>query len=533
MPDLEKQLNTPIISRLLEIGAALSAETDTNKLLALILESAQSIVNADGGTLYRVTSDGFLKFEILRNRSLNIYEGPAIGVPVDAPPLPLYRDGKPLLDKVATYCFHRDETINVADVYAAEDAVFTGPRTMDARLGYHTTSLLAVPMKNHEKEIIGVIQLINAADPATGEVVAFSPASQTLVESLVSQAAVALTNRLLISQLEKLFESFIELINDAIDDKSPYTHGHCTRVPELTMLLAQAVNQTAVGPLKHFHMTPRDEYELKIAGLLHDCGKITTPVHVVDKGTKLQTIFDRIVLIDTRFEVVRRDVEIAFMRGQITREQRDVRLAKLDSDRNFLRKANIGAEFMQERDVARVREIAHAYRWTGPDGEEADFLDAEEIENLTIGYGTLNDAERKIINHHIDITIRMLEKLPWPKHLRNVPEYAGGHHERMDGRGYPRGLTRDQMSVQARCMGIADIFEALTACDRPYKQGKKLSEALTILGKMKLDGHIDPDLFNIFIWEKVYRAYAERYLAPEQIDEIDETTLPGYEPRPA
>jgi hypothetical protein len=293
------------------------------------------------------------------------------------------------------------------------------------------------------------------------------------------------------------------------------------------MLLAEAVNDTREGPLSDFHMTDKDRYELKIAGLLHDCGKVTTPVHVVDKATKLESLFDRIHLLDTRFEVLKRDVEIEFLKQGITEGAMRERLRQLEDDRRFLHACNIGGERMRDEDVERVRRIAR-YRWRDVAGHEADFLTEDEVRNLTIRAGTLTEDERKIINHHIVATIRMLEALPWPRHLTNVPEYAGGHHERMDGRGYPRGLTREQMSVQARCMGIADIFEALTAKDRPYKKGKSLSESLEILGRMKQNGHIDPDLFDIFVRKGVYRKYAEMFLDPEQIDAVDERRIPGY-----
>jgi len=306
------------------------------------------------------------------------------------------------------------------------------------------------------------------------------------------------------------------------------------------MMLAEAVNDTTDGPLADFVMTDKDRYELKIAGLLHDCGKVTTPVHVVDKSTKLQTIFDRIGLIDTRFEVLKRDAEIAVLRARLVardnavgdweRAERDlkVRLRQINEDRQFLRFCNFGSEAMREEDQERVREIARTYRWRDVDGNEADFLTSDEIRNLTIRSGTLTQEERQIINHHIEVTIKMLESLPWPKHLKNVPEYAGGHHERMDGKGYPRGLNRHQMSVQARIMGIADIFEALTAKDRPYKKGKTLTESLNILGKFKLNGHIDPDLFEVFVQKKVYLKYAEQFLDPEQVDRVDVSAVPGY-----
>ncbi|HAU56949.1 MAG TPA: phosphohydrolase, partial [Comamonadaceae bacterium] len=388
-------------------------------------------------------------------------------------------------------------------------------------------------MKNHDGELIGVLQLLNALDLDTGEVVPFSEADQSLTESLASQAAIALSNRLLITQLERLFESFVKLINVAIDEKSPYTGGHCERVPELTMMLAEAADATTTGPLADFRMTERDRYELQMAGLLHDCGKITTPVHVVDKATKLQTLYDRIGLIDTRFEVFKRDAELAALRAQLALRpvvdaeaegmalsglQREMQ--SIESDRAFLRRCNQGTEAMQEADQLRVRVIGTQRHWRNVDGVHTAFLTAEEMENLTIRSGTLTQAERDTINYHIVATIKMLETLPWPRHLRNVPEYAGGHHERMDGKGYPRGLTRAQMSVQARMMGIADIFEALTAADRPYKSGMKLSQALAIMQKMKDGGHIDPDLFDVFVRERVYQRYAERFLDPAQIDAV-------------
>jgi hypothetical protein len=288
-------------------------------------------------------------------------------------------------------------------------------------------------------------------------------------------------------------------------------------------------------------MDDAQRYELKIAGLLHDCGKVTTPIHVVDKATKLETIFDRIHLIDTRFEIVHRDIEVELLRERIAAmqagEQANLadmeaeltrRVRAVNEDRDFLRKANIGAESMDAEDRARVHAIAS--RWPRRDaaGCQAPFLTADEVANLTIAYGTLTPEERRVINHHIDITIQMLEALPWPKHLQNVPEFAGGHHERMDGKGYPRGLSGEQMSVQARMMAIADVFEALTAKDRPYKRGKTLTEALNILGRMKLTGHIDPDLFDVFVREKVYLRYADQFLDPAQIDDVDPSAIPGF-----
>jgi HD-GYP domain-containing protein (c-di-GMP phosphodiesterase class II) len=482
-----------------------------------------------------MTEERSLKFEIMRNDTLGIAMGGTTGTPIPFYPLNLYdKDGAPITSMVAAYAVHHDESVNIADAYTEAGFDFSGTQNFDKKTGYRSKSFLTVPMKNHENEIIGVLQLLNAKNPSTGEVTAFSTEDQQLAESLASQAAIALTTRLLINHLENLFESFINLINAAIDDKSPYTAGHCSRVPQLTMLLAEAVNAVKVGPLSEFSMNDKDRYELKIAGLLHDCGKVTTPVHVVDKATKLHTIFDRISLVDTRFEIIKRDAEIAALKaGSASTVNLDQRIREIDEDRAFLRVCNVGGELMSDADQDRVRTISKKYRWRDANGEESDFLTDDEIENLTIRAGTLTAAERQIINHHIDVTIQMLEALPWPKHLKRVAEYAGGHHERMDGKGYPRGLTREQMSVQARCMGIADIFEALTAKDRPYKKGKTLTESLTILGKFKLGGHIDPDLFDVFMWEKVYLKYAEQFMDAHQIDDVDLSKIPGYVPPPA
>jgi HD-GYP domain-containing protein (c-di-GMP phosphodiesterase class II) len=382
--------------------------------------------------------------------------------------------------------------------------------------------------------------LINCLDTETGQVVDFSEGDRKLAESLASQAAVALTKKRLIDDQKALFEAFIKLIAAAIDEKSPYTGGHCRRLPELTLMIADACHNQTQGPLNEFTMQEGDRYALMIAGWLHDCGKVTTPEYVIDKSTKLETIFDRIAMIDTRFEVLKRDARIDYLEQRLELSAKadtqglkqaqaayELTCKQLDDERNFIRQCNKGGEFMSAQDQQRVRDIAQR-RWHDPEGIHARLLSEEEINNLTIAKGTLTPEERQIINNHISVTIKMLEQLPFPKQLKNVPEYAGGHHERMDGNGYPKGLTREQMSWQARMMGVADIFEALTARDRPYKPGKKLSQCLEILGKMKLDQHIDPDIFDVFVKEKIYLKYAEEFLPAEQIDDVDHAKIPGY-----
>jgi HD-GYP domain-containing protein (c-di-GMP phosphodiesterase class II) len=524
------------IEKLTEIGIALSAERDTPRLLEMILLGAKALTHADGGTLYSVQEDGTVKMEIIHTDSLNFAMGGTTGKPIPFAPIPLRNaQGQPNHHMVVTHAVLNDCTINIPDAYHAAGFDFSGTKQFDANTGYRSTSFLTVPMKDHEGEIIGVLQLLNAQDE-NGAIIPFSETAQRLAQSLASQAAIALTNRHLIDDLKHLLESLIQLVATAIDEKSPYTGGHCKRVPELTMALAEAAHNAGEGPFKAFRMSEDDRYELKMAAWLHDCGKITTPEAVVDKATKLETIYDRIESIDTRFEILKRDAEIVMLRRQLenkseaqqlaARQEFEATLQQLDEELEFLRRSNTGGEFMTDEDQQRVQQIGQ-HHWQHH-GEDRPLLNDDEVYNLTIAKGTLTPEEREIINNHIVATIKMLETLPFPKNLRHVPEFAGGHHEKMDGTGYPRGLTGDQMSLQARIMAVADIFEALTAKDRPYKEGKKLSESLRILGLMTQQQHIDPDLFRLFISEGLYQQYADTYLAPEQIDTVDLTTLPGY-----
>jgi len=500
------------------IGAALSAERDTNRLLDLIVQGAMRLARAEAGALYLLAPNGELAARLVRAAQPEQRRpGPAL---------------EPHLGQIAKNL--------------AEQAVESGRRTEhedvasagEPPAGHPTAGnappvhvFLTIPLRNHEEEIVGALQLMNSRDPNADQLAAFSEEDREVAESLASQAAVALTKQSLVDSFKALFEGLIQLIVRAVDEKSPYTGDHCRRVPILTELIAQAACDVSEGPLKNFSLTEEERYELRIGALLHDCGKVTTPVHVVDKATKLETLFDRIHLVDTRFEILKRDAEIRTLRrlaglpespaplpgdagAALARE-----LHQLDEERAFLRACNIGSERMNPDDMQRVRAIAASHRWRTPEGQESAFLSAEEVENLTVTRGTLNEREREIINHHVVATINMLQDLPYPKSLRRVPEIAGAHHERLDGSGYPQGLQGAQVSMQARILGLADVFEALTARDRPYKKGRSLREALSILGAMRDAHQIDSDLFDLFVNQRIYLRYAVECLTPEQIDD--------------
>ena len=518
------------IDKLAEIGFQLSAERDLPTLLNLIIEEGMRITNSDGGTLYLRTEDDRLAFEIMKTKTLGTDWGGVSGTPIPdfIYPVKLYmQDGEPNDHMISAHVGLSGETLNIPDAYENEVFDFSGTKAFDSKANYRSKSFLCIAMKNHESDIIGVLQLINAADPITGEIIPFSEDMQKLIESLASQAAVAITTVRLIEGLESLLESFIQLIADAIDEKSPYTGGHCSRVPALAIMLAEKVNQTKEGPFGDVQFSREDMDELRIAAWLHDVGKITTPEYVVDKATKLETIYDRVHEMNTRFEVIIRDAEIKYLQAVLANpeQQADLEAEKLaeiaaiEDDQQFLNECNTGGEFKADDKKERVLNISK--RQIVLNGEKQNLLSDDWVLNLNISRGTLNNDERDKINDHIVVTIDMLEKLPFPKHLKRVPEFAGGHHETMIGTGYPKGLTKSDMSVQARIMGIADIFEALTASDRPYKKGKTLSEAMRIMGFFKADHHIDADLFDVFLSEGVFQDYADQFLDAKYIDEVN------------
>lgn len=529
------------LQHFIDISIRLTTEKNSSKLLDEILQVVMSIAHSDAGSIYSITSNKQLKFETVINKSLNLYLGGTLGGPVDFPNIDLFIDGKPNDTAIVAHSVNTGEVINIPDVYDALPFDMSAARKMDARTGYRSESMLTIPLKDHEDDIIGVIQLINVKD-AQNKNIPFSEELVTLIRSFASLGAISLTNSTLVKDMEVLFSTFAEAIAMAIDEKSPHTGGHCKRVPALTLMLADAVHKIDKGPLADFIMSPEDRHELSVAGWLHDCGKIATPDHIMEKSTKLETIFDRIEFIDAKFEIISRDLELSYQQQIISAIKQnksvevlqferllETELKQLALDRALLQRVNIGGEFLGEEEQAHILRISKQYSLK-INGEETPLLTDDEVENLMIRRGTLTQGEREIMKRHMDITKNILDILPFPKHLSNVAEYALGHHEKLDGTGYPRGLTKEQMSVPARLMAITDIFEALSAVDRPYKKAKPVSECLNILGNMVSNNHLDPDIFAIFIESEVYKNYINEYANPEQLDEVDFDNLPGYTP---
>jgi HD-GYP domain-containing protein (c-di-GMP phosphodiesterase class II) len=523
----EKQLDQ--IRRLNQIGSALSAERNLNRLLEMIVDEARGFTNADGGTLYIMSDDEKeLQFAIIQNNSLNVRMGGTGGTITWLPVKLQNPDGSPNHANVSAYAAITGRVINISDVYNAEGFNFEGTRKFDAETGYRSKSMLVVPMRNHENDIIGVLQLLNAQIEVTSEVIPFSFENQSMTESLASQAAVAITNNRLIHDLEDLLESFIKTIAMAIDEKSPYTGGHVRRVSELTMTIAEKINESKEGPYAGIHFDEDKLKELRISAWLHDMGKITTPEFIIDKGKKLETIYDRVETLKARFEVLKRDYVIEELKKVDPQKKGKSRkkvvnnyekfTKDLEADFEFLADINTGTKFMDENMLDRLRNIAR--RQWNLDGTSHNILSDDELYNLSISQGTLTNEEKEIIRNHANVTHKILSQLPFPKKLKDVTYYASAHHEKIDGAGYPFGLKGNQIPLQTRIIALADIFDALTAKDRPYKKEKTLSEAVKIMGYMVKENHIDVDLFELFIKERIYLDYARRELTPNQIDMV-------------
>lgn len=521
----ENQLDQ--IRRLNQIGTALSAERNLDRLLEMIVDQARDFTNADGGTLYIMSDDETeLQFAIVQNTSLNIRMG-GTGGKITWPSVKLRNpDGSPNHANVSAYSAITGKVVNIADVYHAEGFNFEGTRKFDAETGYRSMSMLVVPMRNHENDIIGILQLLNAHTEMTDEVISFSIENQKMTESLASQAAIALSNNRLIHDLENLLESFIRTIATAIDEKSPYTGGHVRRVAELTMTIAEKINDTKEGTFAGIHFDEDKLKELRISAWLHDVGKITTPEFIIDKARKLETIYDRLEAIKIRFEILKRDYLLTTIKKSDVKKKRncnekeidnyDKYVEQLEADYRFIEEINTGSTFMDEKMNLRLNNIA-ATRWNSG-GNFQNLLYDDELYNLRIPQGTLTSEEKEIIKNHVTITHKMLSQLPFPKKLKNVAHYASAHHEKLDGTGYPLGIKDSEIPLQARIIALADIFDALTAKDRPYKKEKTLSEAIKIMDYMVKENYIDADLFELFNKERIYLDYAKRELTSHQID---------------
>lgn len=515
-----------------ELLIALAGEPNTSLLLNRILDEAQSITNADGGTLYLLQDNGLdstLEFSLLRNLSLGIRMEAHQTKELGLPSIPMYLpDGSENEHHVASRAAHAKQIIDIADAYNEPSYDFSGTREFDRQNHYKSVSFLAVPLLNHTDDVIGVLQLVNARAADSLQPVPFDPGLQPIIAALAKYAAIALNNLLLVDELKKLLDAFIRVIAEAIDAKSSHTSGHCQKVPLLAELITKAVCDDT-GTFADFSFDEDQWYELRVAAWLHDCGKLATPDSILDKATKLHTLHDRIEMVAARYASLRHQIQAQFWQRQATsgdadQQQLDAQLQELDAELEFLRRINQGAEFLSPEHKARIEQIAKR-QWLDADGMAQPMLNEDEAYNLLVERGTLTKEERDIINDHIVVTNRMLESLPFPRKLRRVPEYAGNHHERMDGTGFPNGLTREQLSIPARIMAIADIFEALTASDRPYKQPMKVSQALKIMRRMRDDNHIDPDLYHVFVTARVWESYAKQALQPQQLDEFELESL--------
>lgn len=511
------------IEKLTMIGVALSAEKNPHRLLEMIVEEAKNLTDADGGTLYIMSDDRKkLCFAVVQNSVLGIGMGGTGGKITWDPILLINEDNIPNYSNVSAYAALSGKVVNIPDVYNASGFNFEGTRLFDEKTGFRSQSMLVVPMRNHENDIIGVLQLLNSRDTITGKVVPFSLENRRMTESLASQAAVALTNTQLIHSLENLLESFIRSIAAAIDEKSPYTGGHVRRVAELTIAIAKAINESTEGHYSDIGFNEDEMKELRIAAWLHDVGKVATPEFIVDKATKLETKFDRIELLKTRIEILKRDHEIEILRkktgqGQINIiNKNDYLIKQLEEDLTFLISSNDGSKIMTDEMIDRVKEIAGRQYSMG--SELKSMLTDDEVLNLTVKNGTLTESERIVVNNHAEITYKILSQLPFPKKLSHVPDYAAAHHERLDGSGYPSGLKGNSIPLQSRILALADVFEALTARDRPYKKGITLSEAINIMKTMATSNGLDPELLDLFIKKQIYSEYAAKELEPHQLD---------------
>jgi len=509
------------IEKLKKIGIALSAEKDIDEFFKLVLDEAISYTNADAGSLYRLSTDGkYLDFILVCTRSKNIILGRADTI--KWPSVPLYDDrGNKILKNFVSYVVHNRKTVCIKDVYNQDVFDNSGTKKYDAANVYRSKSMVGVPLLNHENDILGVIQLINALDNK-GEIVYFNNQHITMLESLASQAAIALTNKELIKGLENLLNQFVKSIANAIDRKSKYTGGHISRVAYLTNKLAHEIDRDSrIFPEVKF--SDDEIQEISIAGWMHDVGKITTPEHIMDKATKLEKITDRVDLIELRIKLLKKVIELDKLCTDDSQESQHKayqdKIDQLSEYFAFIKKINRGNEYLSIEQQQKIDEIASFYYHSN--GNEYFLLTEEEKRNLAIKKGTLLPEEREKMKEHAIITHEMLSQLTFPKKFKNVPLYASSHHEKLNGKGYPLHLTAAELPLQARIVAIADIFESLTAADRPYKEGKSLDETLELLATWAKVGELDNRILDILIDSGLYLNYGKKFLQPKQLSKID------------
>ncbi len=505
------------IKKLSDIGRALSGVYDLNILLEMIVDQARSFTNADAGTLY-IVEDNTLRFQIVQNDSLKIRMGGKTGETIPFPPVELKETN------VSAFVALKGISVNIPDVYDTDLFDFTGPKKFDQSTGYRSKSMLVVPMRNHDNDVIGVLQLLNATNPKNNEVIAFSQDYENLSESLASQAAVSITNAKLISNMTELFESFVKVMATAIDEKSPVTGGHIRRVADLTLTMADVINDLQEGVFKDIKFSPDQLYELRIAAYMHDIGKVTTPVEIVEKAKKLQTIFDRIHYIRLRMDYLTQktmlegqNAKIELMQSNADSEKLETldkeiqdKLGELKDIREFINKCNEPGEFLEDDTLERLKEIAQR-TYLDESGETQPFLKEDELLNLSIRRGSITELERKKMQDHAAVTLRMLKQIPFTKKLKNIPDFAGAHHEFINGKGYPLGLKGDEIPFEGKLMAVTDIAEALTASDRPYKKAMPLETVYRILRSMAEKEELDINLVELFIEKEVYKIYQEKH----------------------
>ncbi len=506
-----------IVKNMTEIGTALSAERNRSALLELVISHVRQLTKADAGTLY-IFEGNRLHFQIVQNGSLGITMGGVSGKPITFPPVELMESN------VSAYAAIKGVPINIPDVYNSDLFDFTGPKKFDASTGYRSKSMLVVPMKNHEDEVVGVLQLLNSIDSITGEIVPFSDATQELAVSVASQAAVAISNMNLVKSLEGLFEAFVDVMATAIDEKSPVTGGHIRRVAQMTMEMAQVINEQKEGRFKDNFFNEEQLYELRLAGYMHDLGKVTTPVEIVEKGKKLEAIFDRIQFVDLRLAFIIKGIKVDALKKenellsqnapesalQALKSETDIKLNEYSEIRNFINRCNEPGEFLEDEKIDQLKEYA-SMTYIDENGEEQNLLTENELLNLSIRRGSITEAERKQMQNHAAVTIKMLNQIPFTKKLARIPNFAGAHHEFINGKGYPLGLKGDEIPFEGKLMAVTDIAEALTAADRPYKKAMPLSVVNKILRSMAENGELDKEMVELFINENVYGRYKEKY----------------------